>query len=445
MLAVPVAYEPSLNSGFARSAAESAYPGLWVGMTSAHMPCLGRTHSYIRDYANKQQTADVARPWVSIKGHALHMQTAGTSQYKVAVDQDVFSGNGDTVLCWYEKSDGTNRQAMTYGVNTGTAAQWFGAQTPWNGGELYAYYGGSTGNNILGPIFGRTFGNDVFIHRGGPLGHFFWQNGDLVTSKGAVTKTVSTADWGPGAFAGFGSDQAYVRALMTWNRELSEKEVAILSFDPRAPFRLRQRPMQAGIGPIELTDTEALSLSESDTLAASLQTDIQTVTINEADSVTLSTAVYRPLIIQTGQIMELPTNALIETTPPTQVLTNAETLSISRCQAVYISADDTVSLARANAIGTSRVIGLVFDESIGSTSSGNILIDQVLEATTAEWDAVTGGTGGLVANTMYYLSPSTAGNITSTATTTAGEYQVPLGVAVSSTKLRFHPGEIVLM
>jgi hypothetical protein len=58
-----------------------------------------------------------------------------------------------------------------------------------------------------------------------------------------------------------------------------------------------------------------------------------------------------------------------------------------------------------------------------------------LTATTGQWDAVTGGSGGLVANTVYYLDAATAGKLTATAPTTAGQYVVEVGMALSTTEL----------
>jgi hypothetical protein len=80
------------------------------------------------------------------------------------------------------------------------------------------------------------------------------------------------------------------------------------------------------------------------------------------------------------------------------------------------------------------VVGLVRETSITASESGNIQTDGVLTATTGQWDAVAGTTGGLSAVTVYYLSKATAGLMVSTAPTTAGEFCVRLGVALSTTE-----------
>jgi hypothetical protein len=116
-------------------------------------------------------------------------------------------------------------------------------------------------------------------------------------------------------------------------------------------------------------------------------------------------------------------------------MTNDNAGSIVICQPVYTKVNGNVDLARANASGTTEVLGLVHDTSIAASASGNILVDGVLTATTGQWDAVTGDSGGLTPGSIYYLSAATAGNLTKTAPTTVGQYVVRVGRAISATKM----------
>lgn len=117
------------------------------------------------------------------------------------------------------------------------------------------------------------------------------------------------------------------------------------------------------------------------------------------------------------------------------VLTNGESTSIVIGTPVYISGNDSAKKAKANSSSTTYFIGLVADTSITNSKTGNITINGVLNATTTQWDAVAGTSGGLTANTVYYLSASTAGQITSTAPTTVGQYVVQVGIAISTTEM----------
>lgn len=117
----------------------------------------------------------------------------------------------------------------------------------------------------------------------------------------------------------------------------------------------------------------------------------------------------------------------------TTTLTNNQGSTINIAQAVFSNTSGNVQLARADAAGTKDVIGFVASSSIANSASGSIATSGTVTATTGEWDAVTGGSGGLVTNTKYYLSTTTAGNITSTAPATG--WSVLVGIALSSTRL----------
>jgi hypothetical protein len=112
---------------------------------------------------------------------------------------------------------------------------------------------------------------------------------------------------------------------------------------------------------------------------------------------------------------------------------NASTVVIG--QPVYTKANGNVDEAQADAAATTKVTGLVSDESIASAAAGDIIVDGILTATTTQWDAVTGKVGGLSINSIYYLDPNTVGQLTDTAPTTTGDYVAPIGLALSTTEL----------
>jgi len=146
----------------------------------------------------------------------------------------------------------------------------------------------------------------------------------------------------------------------------------------------------------------------------------------------------KPLVLVNGQIQQLQSgNSLDASVSKVDIVSrsNSNAGAITIGQAVYPDGNGSVDLGQANASGTVEVLGLVAATSIASAASGSIQTDGILTATTGQWDAVTGGTGGLVAGTVYYLDPSTAGHITSTAPTTASQYVVRIGVALSTTEL----------
>lgn len=115
-------------------------------------------------------------------------------------------------------------------------------------------------------------------------------------------------------------------------------------------------------------------------------------------------------------------------------LTNANAGSLVIGTPVYISAANSVDKARANSLSTSGVFGLAVD-TILTSALGTIRTAGLLTATTGEWDAVTGETGGLTVGATYYLDPSTAGKLTQTPANAPTTHRVQVGIAVASTKL----------
>ena len=144
----------------------------------------------------------------------------------------------------------------------------------------------------------------------------------------------------------------------------------------------------------------------------------------------------KPLVLVDGLIRQLPPGDTVDAAS-SEVdvisLTNAGAAAAPIGSPVYVSAANNFALARANAGATARPIALVRDASIAQSAAGFVQTDGVLEATTAQWDAVTGQTGGLTPGSVYFLSAATAGRLTTTAPTTSGEYVVRMGIAISTT------------
>jgi hypothetical protein len=156
-----------------------------------------------------------------------------------------------------------------------------------------------------------------------------------------------------------------------------------------------------------------------------------------------------PLVLNTGQIQQLQSGDVLSV----PIFSGGDVISLTNDNGspiligypVYASAADHVNLAQANAAGTSIVIGLVKDVSIASAAAGNIQVNGVFSASTAQWDAAFGTSGGLVFNTRYYLSQTTAGRGTVTAPSTVGQLVVLLGYALSTTELLLAVSNAILL
>ena len=157
-----------------------------------------------------------------------------------------------------------------------------------------------------------------------------------------------------------------------------------------------------------------------------------------------------PLVMGSSGLPERlqPSDEITVNTAATQVRTrtNGNAGNIVKGAPVYLTGvANTVDKARANAMSTSRVYGLVYDTSIAAGAGGAIATDGPVVATTTEWDAVTGQTGGLTAGSMYFLDPATAGKLTTSPTNTQGEVNVLVGEAVSTTEMALNIAKPILM
>ena len=141
-----------------------------------------------------------------------------------------------------------------------------------------------------------------------------------------------------------------------------------------------------------------------------------------------------PQQLQSTDSIVVPT-----TTTDIRTATNANAGAIVIGATVYASAAGSIDKARANAAGTSVVVGLVYDVSIAAAGVGNYAVAGFMNATTTQWDAVAGTTGGLAAGTRYFLDPATAGKMTSVPPTTVGQTIVLIGIGLSTTDLELNP------
>ena len=148
-----------------------------------------------------------------------------------------------------------------------------------------------------------------------------------------------------------------------------------------------------------------------------------------------------PAQLQSGDSISVPVSGV-----EVRAVTNGESsVAIVIGAPVYASAADTVKRAQANALSTSFVIGLGYDATTAAAAVGNIQCGGVAVATTAQWDAVAGTTGGLTFNTTYFLDPANAGKITSTPPSTIGQTNVLIGIALSTTELDLYLNPPILL
>ena len=160
-------------------------------------------------------------------------------------------------------------------------------------------------------------------------------------------------------------------------------------------------------------------------------------------------AIRQPIVMNNGVMQQLQAGDAISVpanTPSIRSITNAESsVAVVFGTPLYASAADQSKRAQANTMTTATVTGLVYDPTIAAGATGYQASSNVLVGTTAQWDVVAGTTGGLAFGQRYFLDPSNVGKITSTAPTSAGQYVVLIGIAISTTELELKIGDPILL
>lgn len=112
---------PSYKQGFARYAAESAYPGLWTRLQGLWAPSLGPTGLTLFDWSghgNRDGTLnnmELDTDWIltgddRIKGYALNF--GGTNEYVQTPIIDITSWTAMTQMVWFKPSDLTDLEMI---------------------------------------------------------------------------------------------------------------------------------------------------------------------------------------------------------------------------------------------------------------------------------------------------------------------------------------------
>ena len=147
----------------------------------------------------------------------------------------------------------------------------------------------------------------------------------------------------------------------------------------------------------------------------------------------------KPLVITNGQIERLQSGDRLDlSNSATKQNNTGNTINIAT--PVYVSGTSNAIMAQADSQNTVRVAGLA--ES--TTNNGDpieVISDGVFVATTGEWDAVTGDSGGLTPGSDYWLSAATAGELTTTAPDATGNFVQRVGHALSATELEIEVGQ----
>ena len=125
----------------------------------------------------------------------------------------------------------------------------------------------------------------------------------------------------------------------------------------------------------------------------------------------------------------------------TALLTNSSGSTITKFMAVTVTSSGNIGFANASSSSTINVLGLIPGSVANGSTTTVVSAGELTTGSTADWDAVTGQTGGLTSGAVYYLSNTTNGKITTTAPTSG--FICPIGYAESSTNMQIRIGNTV--
>ncbi len=142
--------------------------------------------------------------------------------------------------------------------------------------------------------------------------------------------------------------------------------------------------------------------------------------------------IKKSLVISNGQLEQLQAGDNLASIPIILELINGEEYSFLPGGPAYISSANTAKYANADDISSKNIIAFAVAETLAA-ETGVFQLNGQLTLPTADWDAITGETGGLTPGAIYFLDDVDVARITKTAPTTIGSYVVKVGIAISTT------------
>jgi len=242
-LLLPRSARPSYASGFARSAGESANPGLWRGLFGAWVPMLGNTGGILRDVVGgchgTLTNMEPATDWVR-----NGLRTPGSDD-TISIDtkdqlRDVPLGDWSVVLDVTPHELTVDTASLAW---SGTDDLVFYVNENSGGGRIRIFWrdrGGSHHNYVTGPGHTNTRMHVVFTFDSVQETSWLYFNGVLVSTD---TVFPNDGDEGPftdvwiSSFAGSQFADQTIHSIGVYSRVLQLNETQQLYADPLAPFR----------------------------------------------------------------------------------------------------------------------------------------------------------------------------------------------------------------
>jgi hypothetical protein len=283
--------KPSYQQGFARSAGESANPGLWKGKVGHWCPSLGvtgiNTLYDVSGYGNNgtmngSMTID---DWViGRNGYALDFD--GLDDYIIILDNDALDfGTGDFTVSVWAKNTGS-----TGGNQSMVAKNYYDGEDP-AGENRWLFYIKTTAGGML--TFARDNDYTTLVYDGDYIGDNIWHHfvATRVGGDGYLYVDGVERAFASGFFIGYSFSNTYdlnigsrlngsenlfkgnIDEVRIYNRALTPNEIMQLYLDPLADLRLRERSMVASSQVVASTVNISLPAFTLDSTAETTHAD----------------------------------------------------------------------------------------------------------------------------------------------------------------------------
>jgi hypothetical protein len=141
-----------------------------------------------------------------------------------------------TIVVGQFKMDTTNRNAVSFGIETDTVGAFCAGYIPFSDGVTYFDFGGQTNGVTRVQVAGLTIGDDIWCMTVGPREMAIYQNGiPRVSSAINPTRTSAGVNFQLGKHkitAPITSDLVKYSFFFIYHRQLLTKEIAFISMNP---------------------------------------------------------------------------------------------------------------------------------------------------------------------------------------------------------------------
>lgn len=234
-------YLPSFKQGFARSAAESAHPELWRGLTAAWTPELGRTGNTVLDWSGQRLHGQCIGSLWDIDASGNLLAFSGSFSYIALPSRLPFSKNAYTYsLRVYPASSSSDQQWLLSDHYFASTNRGHGLVYRGDTAVVMLRHGSAIAATSTGIVSPLAWHHIVATYNGRSAA--IWIDGVR-----NVTHVASATDPDAGQMSclaslipGSGPFSGKLASILFYSRVLSDREIRRLHRDPPALFRLRR-------------------------------------------------------------------------------------------------------------------------------------------------------------------------------------------------------------